>query len=180
MESNDDRRVVLRIGDLDGLTRVYSESGGLIRKAGETILKTAEGWDIDILSPWRRVLPKTLFAGFGGTASSGLYVTTERIVLIRDVDVWREVKGELSPLGIPAAVAKEVHLKKLKSMGARQFCEIWPRNLRVVKKKRINKRLSWLDLRLLGTDGKQYAITIWKTNGLDPETLTLIESQFTI
>ena len=73
---------------------------------------------------------------------------------------------------------KEIHLKELKSVGARQFCEIRPRKLRVIKKKRIDRRWSWLDLRLLSGDGKQYAITIWKTKGRDPETLTLIESQF--
>jgi len=35
-----------------------------------------------------------------------------------------------------------------------------------------------LDLRLIGTDGRQYAITIWKTDGTDPDTLTLIQSRF--
>jgi len=121
---------------------------------------------------------ETIFSGFGGKASSKLFVTTDRLVLVRDIDVWREVKGELTPLGLPAAAAKEIHLRELKSAGAREFCEIYSRKLRVVKKKRIDRRWSWLDLHLIGADRRQYAITIWKTEGLDPDTLTLIESQF--
>jgi hypothetical protein len=171
---------IIRTGDIEGLDKVYSESGGLILKSGERTLKVAEGWDLDIISPWRRILPKTVFSGFGGQASSKLYVTTERLVLVRNIDVWREVKGELTPLGLPAAAAKEIHLKELKSSGAMQFCELRPRQLRVVRKKRMDKRWSWLDLRVLGDDGKQYAITVWKTDGVDPDTLSLIESQFAV
>ncbi len=179
MEATIDQRPVVRAGDLDGLGKVYSEWGGLITKSGEEILKTFEGWDLDVSSPWRKVLPKTIFAGFGGKASSKLFVTTDRIVLVREIDVWRELKEELSPLGVPAAAAKEVHLRRLKSAGVRQFCEIWPRNFRVVKMKRIDKRWSSLDLRLVGIDGRRYEVIISKTDGLDPLTLTFIQSQFT-
>ena len=179
MEATKDQRPVVRAGDLDGLGKVYSEWGGLITKSGEELLKTFEGWDLDVSSPWRKVLPKTIFAGFGGNASSKLFVTTDRIVLVREIDVWRELKEELSPLGVPAAAAKEVHLRRLKSAGVRQFCEIWPRNFRVVKMKRIDKRWSSLDLRLVGIDGRRYEIIISKTDGLDPLTLTFIQSQFT-
>src|SRR2546421_1676190 len=170
---------VIGAGDEDGLGTVYSESGGLIKRSGEEILKIAQGWDIDVSSPWRKVLPKVIFAGFGGKASSKLFVTTDRIVLVREIDVWRELKEELSPLGVPAAAAKEVHLRRLKSGGVRQFCEIWPRNFRVVKMKRIDKRWSSLDLRLVGIDGRRYEVIISKTDGLDPLTLTFIQSQFT-
>src|SRR5437879_9951871 len=76
------------------------------------------------------------------------------------------------------AAAKEIHLKQLKSAGARQFCEIWPRNLRVTRMKRIDAKWSWLGLRLIGDDERRYAITIYKTDGLDPSTLSLIQSQF--
>jgi len=179
MEATKDQRPVVRAGDLDGLGKVYSEWGGLITKSGEELLKTFEGWDLDVSSPWRKVLPKTIFAGFGGNASSKLFVTTDRIVLVREIDVWRELKEELSPLGVPAAAAKEVHLRRLKSAGVRQFCEIWPRNFRVVKMKRIDKRWSSLDLRLVGIDGRRYEVIISKTDGLDPLTLTFIQSQFT-
>ena len=178
MKSTRDSRPVLRVGDMEGLGQIYSEWGGLIPRSGETILKTAEGWDMDVSSPWRKFLPGVIFAGFGGEAASKLYVTTERIVLVRDIDTWRELKEELSPLGVPAAAAKEVHLRNLKQAGARQFCEVWPRNFRVVKMKRRDHRWSWLDLRLVGADEKRYEIIISKTDGLDPETLTLIQSQF--
>jgi hypothetical protein len=179
MEQTEDKRPVVRAGDLDGLGKVYSEWGGLITKSGEEILNTFQGWDIDVSSPWRKVLPKVIFPGFQGKASSKLFVTTDRLVLVREIDVWRELKEELSPLGIPAAAAKEIHLRRLKSAGARQFCEIWPRNFRVVKIKRIDKRWSSLDLRLLGIDGRRYEVIISKTDGLDPVTLTFIQSQFT-
>lgn len=169
---------IVRVGDLDGLGTVYTERGGLITRPGEEILKSAEGWDLNVSSPWRRVLPRILFEGFGGKALSRLYVTTERIVLVREIDIWRQVKGELTPLGVPAAAAKEAHLKKLRSAGARQFCEIRTGRLRVAKAKRVEKRSSWLDLRLIGNDGQQYALTIWKTEGLDPDTLSLIRSRF--
>jgi hypothetical protein len=169
---------LVKVGDSDGLGTVYSEWGGLIVRSGEEILRTSEGWDANVSSPWRRVLPKNLFEGLSGKASSKLYVTTQRIVLVRDIDVWRQVKGELTPLGLPAAAAKEIQLKKLKAGGIRQYCELRPQAMNVVKAKRINKRSSWLDLRLVGTDGRQYAITLWKTDGLDSETLALIESRF--
>src|SRR5688572_5466185 len=128
MESRANTHPVVRAGDLDGLGSVYSESGQLIAGSDEQILGTAEDWEVNVRSPWRTVLPRFVFMGFGGKVSSRLYVTTERIVLVRDIDVWREVKGELTPLGLPAAAAKEIHLKNLKSAGARQSCEIWPRN----------------------------------------------------
>jgi hypothetical protein len=179
MESKEPPHPVVTAGDLDGLGRVYSEWGSLITNSGEDVLKTAEGWDVNVSSPWRRVLPKIMFEGFGGKASSKLYITTERIVVVREIDVWRQVKGELTPLGVPAAAAKEMHLNQLKSAGVRQFCEIWPRDLRVVKAKRTDRGSSWLEFRLIGTDGRQYAISFWKTNGLDPETLALIQSRFT-
>ncbi len=178
MESDDRKYPPVRAGDLDGLRSIYSETGGLITESSEEILKAVTGWDANVLSPWRRFLPKFVFMGFGGRASSKLFVTNKRIVLLRDIDTWRELKGELTPLGVPTAASKEVRLKRLKSLGARQYCEIRPRDLNVVKKRSFDRRESWIDLRLLGTDGKQYAITIWKTDGRDQETRALIESQF--
>src|SRR5207247_11304968 len=138
MEATKDQRPVVRTGDLDGLGKVYSEWGGLITKSGEEILKTFEGWDLDVSSPWRKVLPKTIFAGFGGKASSKLFVTTDRVVLVREIDVWRELKEELSPLGVLAESSKEVHLRSLKSAREQQFYEVGTRNFRYVKMIRID------------------------------------------
>src|SRR2546425_2370317 len=178
MESQGRARLIVKAGDLDGLARIYSEAGALITEPGEELLRAATGWDATVRSPWRRFLPKILFAGFGGQASSKLFVTNRRIVLVRDIDPWRELKGELTPLGLPTAAAKEAQLKKLKSLGARQFCEIHPHGLRVVKQRSLDRPRSWVSLRLIGTDGKKYAVTLWKTDGPDQETRTLIESQF--
>lgn len=179
MELTEHPLPVVHAGDVDGLGKIYSESGELLTRPGEEILRTAAGWDMNVRSPWRKFLPKLIFAGFEGKASSRLYITTERIVLVREIDIWRELKEELSPLGLPAAAAKQVHLRRLKAAGGRQFCEIRPRDFRVVRMKRIDRRWSWLGLRLIGTDSRQYAITISKTDGLDPETLTVLQSQFT-
>ncbi len=178
MESGLQARPVVRAGDLDGLRRIYSDVGGLVTEPDEEIARVAAGWEVNVRSPWRRFLPKSIFEGFGGKASSKLFVTNQRIVLVRDIDPWRELKGELTPLGIPTAAAKEVRLKQLKSRGARQYCEIRPRDLRVVKKRSFDQPRSWLDLRLLSVDGQQYAITLWKTDGPDAETRALVESQF--
>ena len=169
---------IIRVGDLDGLGKLYSTEGNLIPNSSEKILRVGKDWEMNVRSPWRKIFPKLIFAGFGGKASSNLFITTERIVLVREIEVWRELKEELSPLGLPAAAAKEVHLKQLKSRGARQFCEIWPKNLRVVRMKRIDRRWSWLSLRLLGPDSRQYAITTYKTHDHDPDTLTLLQSRF--
>ena len=178
MESAGQVLPAVRAGDLDGRGRIYSDTGGLITGSDEEILRAATGWDVTVLSPWRRFLPKYIFMGFGGKASSKLFVTSKRIVLVRDIDSWRELKGELTPLGLPTAAAKEAQLKKLKSLGARQFCEIHPHGLRVVKQRSLDRPRSWVSLRLIGTDGKKYAVTLWKTDGPDQETRTLIESQF--
>ncbi len=178
MESDYRAHPPVRAGDLDGLGRIYSDMGGLITESDEKILTATPGWDAEVSSPWRRFLPKIIFAGFGGQASSKLFVTTKRVVIVRDIDTWRELKGELTPLGVPTAAAKEARLRKLKSLGVRQYCEIRPHNLRLVKKRSFDRRQSWIDLRLIGTDGKQYAVTLWKTDGPDQDTRTLIESQF--
>ena len=173
-----DPHLDVHVGDLDGLGSVYSPSGLLITKPGEKVLGTAGGWDVNVRSPWRKFLPKVIFAGFNTKAKSTLYVTTERIVLVREIDAWRELKEELSPLGVPTAAAKEVRLRQLKARGGRQYCEIRPADFRVVKMKRVDRPWSWLGLRLLGRDTRQYALTISKTDGLDPEMLTLIQSRF--
>jgi len=178
MKGSNPSQAVVRAGDRDGLGTVYSTWGGLICHSGESILKTAEGWDMEVSSPWRRFLPKLIFTGFGGEVSSNLYVTTTRMVLIRKIDTWRELKGELTPLGLPNAAAREVELRNLQAAGARQYCAIEPQNLTLVKSKKFSKPRSVLDLFVIGTDGRQYAITIWKPKGVDDETLSLIESRF--
>ena len=172
------QNLIVRTGDYKGLGRIYDRQGGLIVGGSESVLKIAENWDFDVMSPWRQVLPHVVFEGFGGKAKSRLWVTTERLVLIREIDLWRQLKGELTPLGLPNAAEKEARLKRVIAAGARQFCEIRPANLRVVKSKALNRRRSWLDMQLMGIDGRQYAVTNRKTDGRDTETLALVESRF--
>ncbi len=165
-------------GDYAGLGKVYSDSGGLITRAGEEIVRCADGWEIDVRSPWRSVLPGLIFMGFTGPISSKLYITNQRIVLIRKIDPARQLKNELTPLGIPKALDKGVALRKLQSAGARQFCELWPQHLRIVKLKKHGKPPHAIDLFLVSDDGTQYAVGFWKPRGSEPEIISLIESRF--
>lgn len=165
-------------GDAEGRDVIYSPLGSLVEEHGELVTELATGWDMEIRSPWRALLPKILFMGFNGKAVSKLYVTTTRIVMIREIDPWRETQGEMTPLGIPNAVATQVELKQKKSAGIWHFCEVRPQRLKLVSSKRYSKRGCTVDLRLLGGDATQYAIAYWKTDGKDETMLALIESQF--
>ncbi len=169
---------IVRAGDYDGLGKVYSQWGGLIARSDEQVLKLADNWEMNVRSPWRSVLPGMIFTGFVTQTSSKLFVTTQRIVLIRKIDTWRELKGELTPLGLPKAAEKEVLLRKLQAMGARQYCEVWPKFLKVVRAKHLGKPANAVQLFLKGTDGLQYAVAFWKPKGSEPELIPLIESRF--
>src|SRR5436309_13802729 len=99
MESDHRAPPPVRAGDLDGLGRIYSDMGGLITESDEKLLMATPGWCADVASPWRRFLPKIIFAAFGGQASSILFVTTKRLVIVRDIDTWRDPRGQLRPSG---------------------------------------------------------------------------------
>lgn len=165
-------------GTREGRGSLYDSKGNLLGRPGESYLEVAAGWDIDVYSPWRRLFPKAIFMGFSSRVVSKLYITTDRIVLIREIDPWRETSGEMSPLGIPNAVARQSELNRLKQAGLREFCEIYPHSLRLVSSRRYVKRGSMVDMRLVGEDGRQYAISFWKTDGRDDKILSLIEAQF--
>ncbi len=168
----------IRAGDLDGLGKVYSQWGGLLPIPGERIIKSVEGWEMDVKSPWRSVLPGMVFVGFTGPISSRLHVTSERIVLIREIDIFRELRDQMTPLGLPEAVASEALLRRKKAEGAREFCEIRPALLRISRVKRHGRPSRALDLYLTSTDSRQYAVSVWKVSGSDPDTISLIESRF--
>ncbi len=168
----------VRYGDTGGRGSVYDSSGELLRLPGESYLGIGEGWDMNVRSPWRKLIPKILFMGFNGKAKSRLYVTTRRIVLIREIDTWRQLVGEMTPLGIPTAIAEEAELKSLKKAGIRQFCEVQTAMLKRASSRRHLKRGSRIDLMLIGDDGIEYAVSFWKTDGKDASLLSLIESRF--
>ncbi len=168
----------IRAGDQDGRGTVYDIAGELIPRPNETLLKTLVNWDVDVISPWRRFMPHTVFAGFHGKASSRLYVTTNRMVLVREIDEWRQLAGDLYPLGLPNAAAKEIELRRLREQGIRQYCEIATNSLRVVAVKEYSKKSSMLALRLLGDNRRQYGLMIWKTDGRDVDALKLLRSRF--
>ncbi len=170
---------LVRAGDEDGLGRVYSADGSLLTAPGETVIRSSDGWDLKASSPWRRVLPGIIFEGFNGEVSSRLYVTTERIVLVREFDIFRELGGDFTPVGAPTAAAEAVRRRRLKALGVRAYCEIQPRTLRIVKEKSFTNPRSWLDLKLTGTDDLQYAITVWRwRKEPDDAMLNLLRSQF--
>lgn len=179
MVANARRVAPIRAGDKNGYGSVYDSSGMLVGVPGESSLEVREGWDMNVRSPWRRVVPTILFMGFSGKAASKLYITTNRIVLIREIDAWRQLAGEMTLLGAPTAIAEEAELKKSKAAGIRQFCEVQTSALKRVSSRKYTKRGSRLDLKLVGNDGQQYAISFWKTYGKDDKTLSLIEEQFT-
>jgi hypothetical protein len=168
-------KYLVRIGDLDGMGKVYSEAGGLVPRSDETLLRRTKNADMDVLSPWRRILPGVLFSMLGHGVESDLYITTRRIVLIRKIDVYRSIKEYLTPFGLATAMEKEQHLKALQAMRARQYCLLWPRDFRLAKSK-VSKSLA--TLYLVGVDGRKYAVTVWTSDKADTETIPLVASLF--
>lgn len=169
---------VIRAGDQAGRLDVYTAAGELILLPHESLLRTSSGWDMTVISPWRRFLPKVIFLGFNKRASSRLYITTQRIVFLREIDPWRETTPEMTPLGMPNAVARGAELRKLRASGAWQFCEVSTNRLRVVRVQRSRAGVTWIGLRLIGDNGRQYRVSFWKTDGEDVDTLSLIETRF--
>lgn len=178
MGTESEERAVVSAGDAQGQGSVYNSEGRLIALNGEGVLRSGEGWDVNVLSPWRKLLPHILFEGFNGRATSVLYITTHRVVLIREIDVWRELKGEFTALGTPNAAAKQWLLSELKSRGVRQYCIIDCSKLRVVAWRKYVRPKSLIYLRAFGEDGRRYGISIWKTDGTDQEMLTMLASRF--
>ncbi len=163
---------------MDGRGTVYDSQGTLMLLPNETVIRVAEGWDMHVWTPWRRVRPKVIFLGFNPPASSRLYITSQRIVLIRDIDAWREVAGEMTPLGMPTAIAKQAKLKALKEHGVRAYCALIPGTFRVAESRKNTKRGSWIQLHVEDSKGERYALSFWKTDGKDDKTLSAIQARF--
>src|SRR5438552_19028893 len=90
MESGAQAYPVVRAGDLDGLQRIYSDTGGLVSESDEEIVRVAASWDVNVRSPWRKFLPRSIFQGFDGNAVSKLFATNRSIVRLRDTHAWRQ------------------------------------------------------------------------------------------
>jgi hypothetical protein len=101
-----------------------------------------------------------------------MYVTTDRLIFLREIDIWKEVKPLLTPLGLPAASEKESKLKRLKARGARQYCEVFPSLLRLVHVKR---KSGLLRFRLIAKNGDKYEIFVY-TDTDDPSFFDFLEA----
>jgi len=162
----------IRAGDIDGLGRVYSEQGGPILHSRETVLAQRKGCDIAAYGSWRIFFPKRLFHPMPGSPKGTIYLTSERLLFVRDIDVWQEVKPLLTPLGLPTAAEKRSKLSKLKERGARQYCEVLRAKLRPVRMKR--KRML-LHFRLLSEDHRKYELFVY-TDTDDPSFFEFLEN----
>jgi hypothetical protein len=165
----------IRIGDKDGVGSVYSTFGGILLRPGEEVLHQVADCDMHVQTPWRNWFPKTLFQMLSKKSPSQLYITTRRIVFLRKVNVWLEVKGDLYSLGLPTAMAKEQRLKQLELENARQFVEIRPDRLKLAK---VRRRRLGIDLFLEGDDGVRYLVAFVSDDKKDLSTFSLIESRF--
>ena len=143
----------VRAGDIDGLGRVYSEFGGPILRPHEKVLHQRENCEAAIYGSWRLFFPKRLFDSLPGNPSGTIHVTSERVIFLREIDIWKEVKPLLTPLGLPTAAQKEARLKQLKARGARQYCVLSPSALKLI---RLRRKPALFHARLLATDGAKY------------------------
>jgi len=154
----------IRTGDVDGLGRLYSEFGGPILHPQEAMLAERQGCDLAAYGSWRLFFPKRIFHPLPGKPSGTLHVTSDRLIFIRAIDVWKEVKPLLTPLGLPTAAEKESNLNRLKAIGARQYCEIFPSRLQLLH---VRRKSGLLHLRLRGIEGSRYEVFFY-TDKDDP------------
>ena len=171
MTSGDSAGQAIRSGDVDGLGRLYSEFGGPILHSQEIILAERQGCDLAAYGSWRLFFPKRIFHPLPGKPSGTIHVTSDRVIFFREIDVWKEVKPLLTPLGLPTAAEKEAKLNKQKAIGARQYCEIFPSKLRLVH---VRRKSRLLDMRLAGNEGNRYEVFIY-TDRDDPAFFDLLE-----
>lgn len=155
---------LVRAGDIDGLGTVYSESGGILLRPTESILVQLASCDLAAYGSWRMFFPKRIFHPLPGNPSGTVYITSERLVFLRKIDSWKEVKPLLTPLGLPAAAEKGAKLRRLEARGARQYCEALLSRLELAHM----KRTTWSSrFRLRSRDGRKYELFL-RTRHDDP------------
>jgi len=162
---------LIRAGDVDGLGRIYSELGGPILQAHETILAQRQGCDVAAYGSWRIFLPRRLFYPLSGNPEGTVHLTTDRLIFIRKIDVWKEVKPLLTPLGVAAAAERESKLKAMKARGARQYCEVLYSGLKLMRAKR---KPGLLHLRFITRDNRKCELFVY-TDRDDPAFFDLVE-----
>src|SRR5437879_10277894 len=116
-------------------------------------------------------LRKPIFRPRAGSPSGTLHLTSERLIYLRNIDVWKEIKPLLTPLGIPAAAEKESRLERLKAQGARQYCEV---NFPQFHLAGIKRRSWFMRFRLLASDGTRSEL-FWRTDQEDADVVTFLE-----
>jgi hypothetical protein len=162
-------------GDIKGLNRVYDARGSLLGLPGEEPQHAVRNADLLAKSPWRRFLPGVLLLPYPGEADSVLHITNQRIVFLRNIDIRKETQHLMTEMGMFVAMEKSVKLRAVVLAGGMQWCEIYPARLRLVKAIR---KTDYADFRLIGDDGKQYAISFWVKAGWNNGILPLIEGRF--
>jgi hypothetical protein len=161
----------IRGGDIDGRGRVYSEFGSPILNLQETILAQRENCEVSAYRSWRTLFPGRIFHPLPGKPAGTIYLTSERLIFLRPIDVWKEVKPLLTPLGLPTAVEKESTLRGLQARGARQYCEVVLPQLHLADAKR---KPWYLRCRLIAKHGGRFSLFM-RTDRDDPVFLELVE-----
>ena len=164
----------IRAGNLDGLGSVYSDSGGLMPADSERLLRSRGGCELAVFNSWRVLGTKAVFSAMPAPFTGKLFVTDRRLVFIREIDVWKEVKPLMTPFGIPAGLARDSKLGAIKARGGRQYCEMLTSDLRL---HRARHRKKSTDMYLEGSDGRRYEVYLY-TDVKDPEFYAFVEGRF--
>jgi len=164
----------IRAGDLDGLRSVYSESGAPILAPGEGLLRSRGACELAVMNSWRILGSKEIFSEMSPPNQGNVFVTDLRLVFVREINIWKEVKPLMTPLGIPAGLARDSKLGAIKARGGRQYCEMLTSDLRL---HRARHRKKSTDMYLEGSDGRRYEVYLY-TDVKDPEFYAFVEGRF--
>ncbi len=137
----------MRVGDIGGLDDIYDNSGKLILKQGEQVLRKVENDNIDVYRGKFGLTARTLL---GHTKEKGtLYLTDRRLVFIRNPDPWLAFQTYGTPFELATGLGKARYARDLKSLGLRSFVEISYSEVRSFR----SKKGKWAELRLEDSDG---------------------------
>jgi len=151
----------LTAGDIDGLNRIYSSVGALVTLPNERVLAVWPGFDMAVFSGWSIFTSKCLVDSGPSPPYGRLYSTSARIVMMREVDIQKEIRPLLTEHGISGAERLADRLASLASRHGRYYAELWPAHLRLMK----TKRLLWgkvkqFNLNLLSDDGARFQVFV--------------------